>query len=288
MTLEEAARGAIVAGVDGSPDSEQALLWAAGQARLEQLPLTILHAYGPGPLTSPEIPVASFLATMRAHARAVVRHSREVVLEAEPELEVRAEVSLDDPRVALMDASRVAHLVVLGSRGSGPVASLLLGSTGTALIQHAACPVVVRRPHDPEDTGHGILVGIDGTDDSEPAVEWAFHHAELRGPSLTLLHTVFDGLPAGEVDPDEDRDQGLWRPVRDAAEAHGPRHPDVKLSLRVRRGLADEALLEAGQDLEMVVVGSHQRRSLLGLFDNNVPRGVLARAPRLVAVVPGS
>jgi len=63
-------------------------------------------------------------------------------------------------------------------------------------------------------------------------------------------------------------------------------HPAVEVHHQLRRGLPDEALVQAATDMDTVVVGTHVRRSVLGLLDLNVPKGVVEHAPCFVAVVP--
>src|SRR5690606_18269654 len=121
------------------------------------------------------------------------------------------------------------------------------------------CPVVVRRPHEDDEGGMGILVGTDGTRDSEPAVDWAFHQAALRRMPLTLVRTVFDGLPAGTVSPDEPGHEALLAQVDEVAQRFGRSHPHVDVHPRLERGLADEALARAASGMDMVVVGTHVR-----------------------------
>lgn len=286
MSLLDTCAEAVVVGVDGSDTAEQALDWATTQAALEKRPLTIVHAASLATLTGDDVDPATLMAAMRAEGRALVQGSAARVAEREPDLEVRSELVLTDARVALLEAAEAAHLIVVGSRGRGPVSSLLLGSVGVALSQHARCPVVVRRPHPPESAGEGIVVGTDATPHSDPAVEWAFGQAALRRTALTVVRTFFEAGPEGEVTESEGGYDELWAQLREVAGRFGPRFPDVEVRLRLRRGLADEALTQAAETVEMVVLGSHVRRSIFGLLDLDVPHGVLVHAPRYVAVVP--
>jgi len=286
MTLMDTCAEAVVAGVDGSETAEQALDWAATQAALERRPLAIVHAASLTTLTGDDVDPATLVAAMRAEGRALVQGSAARVAEREPEVEVRSEMVLTDARVALLEAAESAHLVVLGSRGRGPLSSLLLGSVGVALSQHARCPVVVRRPHPPESAGEGILVGTDATPHSDPAVEWAFGQAALRRTPLSIVRTFFEAGPQGEVAESDGGYDELWAQLREVADRFGRRFPDVEVRLRLRRGLADEALIRAADTAEMVVLGNHVRRSIFGLLDLDVPHGVLVHAPRYVAVVP--
>lgn len=287
MMSAEKAAGAVVVGVDGSEASLRALDWAAEQAVLEHRPLTMLHAASGWMLTAGDVDPTTYAEAMRAEGRAVVQGACAAIEERHSFLELRSDVILDDPRRVLLDASEHAYLLVVGSRGRGPIKSLLLGSVGVAVTHHAGCPVVVRRPHGVEAGGLGIVVGTDGMRHSEPAVDWAFHLAALRGMPLTLARTVFDGLPAGGVGLDERGNEGLRAQLHEVAEQFGRRHPPVEVSLRVQRGLPDEALATAASGMDMLVVGTHVRRSIFGLLDLDVTTRLVEHAPCYVAVVPG-
>jgi nucleotide-binding universal stress UspA family protein len=285
MGLTSKVDEAVVVGVDGSESSLQALDWAADQARLEDRPLTLVHVSTLGGLTSPETDSHTISAVMhaegrsvlqRAHARALAHHVRDL----------RSDLVMDDPRRALLEASRRAHLLVVGSRGRGPVASLLLGSVGTALSQHARCPVVVRRPGADAAGGAGVLVATDGLAHSEPAIAWASHLAVLRDRPLTVMRTVFDGRPAGPVATDDPAHEDVRAALREVAERLRRHQPALRVSERVERGLADEALVRVAAGMDVVVLGAHARRSVLDLRDLDVTTCVVEHAPGLVAVVP--
>jgi nucleotide-binding universal stress UspA family protein len=284
--VTEKAAGAVVVGVDGSDTSLHALEWAAEQAELEERPLTLVHAATLGDVTATDIAPATISSVLRAEGRTILAAACDRVRTSHEDLTLRSELCLDDPRTVLLEASRHAHLLVVGSRGRGPVKSLLLGSAGVYLTQHARCPVVVRRPSG-KTGGCGVLVGTDGLRHSEPAVDWAFRHAALRGMPLTLVRTVFDGLPAGEVRRDEPGHDELWHELDTTAAEAGRRHGPVEVTLRLERGLADEALLRVATGMDLVVVGGHVRRSVLGLLDLDVATSVVEKAPGFVAVVPG-
>lgn len=144
----------IVVGVDGSEGSQRALRWAADEARrrdttleavyvYEHTPSWQLYAYGEGPLGGigdAPLPTDDDDADTRAHdlldrAVAEVRTS---------DLDVHA-VTIEDRRPAkvLVERSRDADMLVIGSRGRGGFAGLLLGSVSQQCTQHATCPVVV-------------------------------------------------------------------------------------------------------------------------------------------------
>ena len=141
----------IVVGVDGSDHSKRALIWAMRQAAVQHVPLTAL-AVRPEPAR----PATGIYWGLRAypedsHNPDVVRKAVEQIVEqardeiGETSLQVTVNVVTGDPAEELINASRDADLVVVGSRGSGGFASLLMGSVSSKVTHHAACPVVVIR-----------------------------------------------------------------------------------------------------------------------------------------------
>ena len=99
-------------------------------------------------------------------------------LKRSPRLHVDARVLLETPEAALLDAAAGAHLLVVGSRGRGTLASLILGSVSVGVSAHAPCPVVVVRPEkasvgDAAYVGR-VVVGVDGSEVSVQALDFAF------------------------------------------------------------------------------------------------------------------
>ena len=141
----------IVVGVDGSDHSHHALIWAMRQAAGQHAPLTVL-AVRPDQVR----PVTGIY--WGAHAYAEDSHNPEVARKAIEEIveqarneigktapQVTVNVVTGDPAEELIKASRDADLVVVGSRGSGGFAALLMGSVSAKVTHHAASPVVVVR-----------------------------------------------------------------------------------------------------------------------------------------------
>ncbi len=275
MTGTRDARGpsdTVVVGVDGSAESLAAVDWAAEQARLEDRPLTIVHVATIGTLAAAHVDARTIAAVMQGEGRDVLaRAGARAARHRVPD--VRTDLRLDDPLTVLLHASRVAHLLVVGSRGRGPVAGLLLGSVGVALSRRTACPVVVHHaagtPQPPtHPTGGRVLVGLDGP--SDRVLEWGYQLAALRRLPMTVLGEQH--VPGPLADP------------RELARRWG-RQP-VPVSWRRERGNLDEALLRLGGDSDVIVLGSHLRHSVLGLLDRNAAPGVVERASCTVAVVP--
>ncbi|MGW4528287.1 universal stress protein [Amycolatopsis sp. NPDC004378] len=141
-------QGPVVAGVDGSPNSEQALAVAFEEASLRGAPLVAVHAWN-------DLTYEDTRGTARIPVDpAMLAEEEERLLgqrlagwgEKYPDVRVRREIVRDRPRHALLTASAEAQLVVVGSHGRGGFTGMLLGSTSQALVQHAQCPVLVVRP----------------------------------------------------------------------------------------------------------------------------------------------
>ena len=141
---------AVVVAVDGSPTADRALEWAARYASLEGRPLLSAHALGTigmpesAGLTPDSGPMfAAVYEQLYAEGEQVVEAAVQKVAAAYPDLVTTTVIEHRDPRQLLLGLAERASLVVMGSRGRGPVRTLLLGSVTSALAGHARCPVVV-------------------------------------------------------------------------------------------------------------------------------------------------
>ena len=139
----------IVVGVDGSPCARAALEFAAREAAMRKGRLRILCAW--------EIPPAVYVggfapgldqATIdgfREGAEAVAQEAVASARVLQPAIECGGEAVEGQPSEALLEEARGADLIVLGNRGHGGFASLLLGSVSHQVVQHAPCPVTIVR-----------------------------------------------------------------------------------------------------------------------------------------------
>ncbi|MEV0801574.1 universal stress protein [Kribbella sp. NPDC050281] len=138
------ATGRIVVGVDGSEISSEAIRFACQQAARRHIGITAVHAA----MTTRQHP------SLRVPAEIVDQIDWQLLAEAMeskrvlfPGIEVRTKLVHGHPAQALIDSSAGAELIVVGSRGRGGFAGMLLGSISQAVLQHAVCPVAVVRPH---------------------------------------------------------------------------------------------------------------------------------------------
>jgi nucleotide-binding universal stress UspA family protein len=137
----------IVVGVDGSDEGAAALAFAIEEAELRTLPLRVVCAWSIPAIEYPGgavVPTPDLVENAEEHANTVLREAaaavgRRVAVEAVAVPGAASEV--------LVEQAQGATLLVVGSRGHGAVASLLLGSVSTALAHHAPCPLTIVRPH---------------------------------------------------------------------------------------------------------------------------------------------
>ena len=147
MSVSSEARPKIVVGVDGSDSSYEALSWAAAQAEITGSEIEIVTAWEI-PNTYGWYPPYPEEYDPEADARRMLQAIAEKAAREHPGLKVDIRVMEGHPAPALIEASRNAQLLVVGSRGHGAFVEMLLGSVSQHCVSHCACPVVVvRHPH---------------------------------------------------------------------------------------------------------------------------------------------
>lgn len=285
----------ILVGVDGSPPSNVAIDWAAGEASMRKLPLTIVHVIeSPMVQMWPEVqapPPPEMTAQLEKNGQAILRDARRIAEEAvgEATIDVATEMMAAGVLSSLIDMSKEAEMVVVGCRGLGVIRRRLLGSVSAGLIRHAGCPVAVIHddgPSTPERATAPVVVGIDGSPASELATAIAFDEAARRGVQLVAVHAWSDfgvaELPGVE-----------WSDVEtEAAEALAERlagwqerYPDVTVQRVLVLDRPARQLVEQSEKAQLTVVGSHGRggfaRMLLGSVSTAVAES--ARTPVIVA-----
>ena len=218
----------------------RALSWAVEQSVAEHRTLTLVHSIHVG---SPAFMDAAIVyqqdaeTRLRAEGQQVLDDAVAEVERIAPGVEVEQVLRVMDPRAVLLELSRDAAMVVLGSRGRGQLRTLLLGSVGTALVRHAQCPVVVHRPGNPGLVRNGILVGVDASPESRIVLEFAYREASLRDLPLTLLHCGLDAhadamgaylVAESIVDPEAER-LALAEAIAGMAE----KYPEVRTTTEI-------------------------------------------------------
>lgn len=279
----------VVVGVDGSEDSLHALDWAAAEAARHHWTLRLVHAYQAPIAALPAMAVT--LPPPDEESRNVLDEARDRVARTHPELSVSTvQQEGPAPRV-LLDESEGARMLVVGREGLSRIAELVLGSVSLACAMHSRVPVAVipagwESPTPP----HGrIVVGVDGSENCQAAIQYAFQAAAERGAEFVAVYAWYlptrwpEGWPIGadmpDIEADVDRDLaesiGRWRekyprvPVRTVSEFN---HPTV-------------ALARHAAEADMVVIGGRGHGTITGALLGSVARSTLRQLDRPTVVV---
>ncbi|WP_377268042.1 universal stress protein [Peterkaempfera sp. SMS 1(5)a] len=279
----------VMVGVDGSPHSLRAVDWAADEAARRGTSLGLVHTslwdrYEPDPTDNDELAEAR---------RAVARLMAEAAGRAaarRPAVTVGTEVVADSPVPGLVEVGSRAALLVVGCRGRGGLAGVLLGSVCLQVAARSPCPVVVvRGTDDAVGRRHGrVVLGV-GDDARGLVAAFAFAQAQLWGSRLTVVRAWGSSagpLPTRGSAGSEAAEQDRYRALETAVAAAAAAHPAVGVELRPRHGGVPAALLEAAEGADLVVAGAAHRRHVLGPHPGPVAHALVQHAPCPVAVVP--
>ncbi|MFH5824793.1 universal stress protein [Georgenia sp. AZ-5] len=284
----------VVVGVDGSEASLAAVDWAIAEAKQTGWRLHVVCAYALPSFTAASLDggyAAMDDTAIQQGAQAVVDEA--VARTAGSGLVVTSSLETGDPAGVLVDLSREASMVVVGTRGGGGFTDRLLGTVSSALPAHAHCPTVVvpvrvNRTFTPV---RRIVVGVDGSESARVALRRAVDEAALWDAELTAVAAVPIATGAGAmawlpatVDRDEvlaDVREGLGVAV---ASAVGDR--PVRVRQHALDGNAAALMAEFSTAVELVVVGSRGRGGFAGLLLGSTSQAVLHHAASPVMVVP--
>jgi nucleotide-binding universal stress UspA family protein len=274
----------IVAGYDGSADAEQAVAWAAREARARGCELTVCLVreppyppYPAPPATTPQPGDAALHAGQEALARGLRVATDLIGADV-----VRPLVATGSPAAILCKCAASAEMTVLGSRGRDGLPELPLGSVSLKVAAHAPGRVVVVRGHwqpVPGQMPRPVVVGSDGSPGSQAAVQFAFEEAALRETCLVAVCALADdpGRLGGSGRLKADFQQIMSQEQR--------AHPDVVVNQQVCEGTARTTLLQAARDAQLLVLGARGRGGIPGMPLGSASVTLLSHAPCPVAIV---
>jgi nucleotide-binding universal stress UspA family protein len=284
----------LLVGVDGTEGSVEALRWAAHEAARRSWPLHVM--------TCAELPVAVeagligsggttglAMDSIVTDHEAVNQRAVDVARSFGLEVEVSGETVLGSPGYALVGAAHAEDLIVVGATAHPGRLADVLGSVATLITHRAHCPVVVVHGSDRRDALIGrIVVGVDGSDGSQAALDWAIDEAMRCDAELVLVHGwsyPYQGPRTGISEPRDDMRLDAMRTL----EACAFRVREIAPALRCHSIISEQspakALIDAGKDADLVVVGSRGHGGFAALLLGSVSRTVLQHAQVPVAIV---
>lgn len=272
----------IVVGVDGTPGSQTALRWAVEAARLRQLPLHVVLVADPPPATyhypySPPHAAETYMLQGPSPAHRTADDFERAMAYARDRLSADKVTGLHTPGRAvpvLLDASRDAAMIVVGSRGRTAITEALLGSVSATVASHASCPVVVIRGDDALEADRRVVVGLDGSKDAGYALDFAFTEAAVRKLPLQIIHCRPDTKRETGASDDEILARQLPK-LAGALHVFSDRYPEVYVSTSLLREDPATQLVEESLAAELLVVGSRGRGQITGLLLGSVSQHLL-------------
>ncbi|MEV4230387.1 universal stress protein [Streptomyces bobili] len=294
----------VVAGIDGSSESRAAAEWAAREAKLRGLPLTLVHVWQPVPEPMAQAPLLG-AETQQHWSERIPRETAEGLRLRHPGVEITQRQLTGTPADVLAEAAKDAELLVLGSRALSGLGGFLVGSVGLSVVAHTDVPVILVRAGEQAADEHvmdpagipsaaapyrPVVLGLDVEKPDDAVLAFAFEEAARRDTALHVVHAwtlapyyVYSLPAAPEIGVELGRQEaaalaGLLRPWR-------TKYPDVEVVEISRMGTAADRVLDASREASLVVVGRRIRRSPFGTHIGPVAHAVLHHSTAPVAVV---
>jgi nucleotide-binding universal stress UspA family protein len=279
----------IVVAVDGSDNNRRAVAWAAAEATATGSEVVLLHVVEDHLLPTPHLSIRS--SDLAAHD--LLADARQGIQHVVDERDVRTEVVTGSPVEVILEASRDARMLVVGKRGLGSFARVLVGSTSIAVAGRAKVPVAIV-PDDWERADHRpgpVVLGIDPHRPHHSPTHLAFSRARRLNVPLVAVHgwetpTLYSwdaGTVTGAVSQWEQEAHAEFDKVLDTWRE---RFPDVEVEAVHSHSHPAMAVLDAADRAQLLVLGRHTDGKLGGFAFGSVTRAVLHYSKCPVMVVP--
>jgi nucleotide-binding universal stress UspA family protein len=265
----------VLVGVDGTDANRHALAWAVGQARADRSEVLAVYAW--------HVPAMAYetAAFMEIDPQEMEKYAHDMVqgeldqLEEAPGVPIEVQAVNGQAHLVLRDLARQPDnkLVVVGTRGRGTAAGMVLGSVSHSLSHECPKPLVVVPGTGSPDVEH-IVVGVDGSEGAAVALQWAAAEARVRQAWLeAVIAYTSDSLRASAESAVHDAVEGLDT-------------DRLMIDLTVRKGRPAEVLLDRAEAADLLVVGTRGLGRARELFLGSVSHACVHRCPVAVAVIP--
>ena len=272
----------ILVGVDDTPESQLALHWAVEAAEARGSAVRVVRAYlnelsrwpalGVEGYVPPPMPLDKY----QHELDDAVRYVRD-------RLGYKGGsgwLANSDPANAILIEAAQAEMVVLGTRSRNKMSAAVLGSVSTSVAAKAPCPVVVVRGE--RRTGP-VVVGTDGSPDSDEALTFGFEEAARSGNELTVVYCWQPQIQHAASAASTHQLLTNW--LAESLAPYQEKFPTVKVKASVLEGRASARLVELSTSASLVVVGSRGRGGVAGLLLGSVSQSLLHHADSPVAIV---
>jgi nucleotide-binding universal stress UspA family protein len=286
---------AITVGLDGSPESLAAAHWAAEEAERRKLTLRLLHAW---PLLAPEPTHVPSEVDQNYWAKRIVHNARAELQARHPGLSIVGNLVADDALDALLQAASESEMVVLGSRGLGPVESYFLGDISMPVVARAEHPVVLVRAETHKEglqptpgTAGAVVVALKLHGPCEDLLEFGFVTAAARNVPLRAVHgrslPVHAYVPWGiDHDVTEEIAQDAQKELNQVLRPWREKFPGVQVVDVVRLESPAKAAVRDAESAGLLVVGRRKHHPPLAPRLGPVAQAAVHHARCPVAVVP--
>lgn len=282
-------RPRVLVGIDGSEDGLRAARFGIGRCLHTDGDLWLVNAVDDGVATGGWGIIYDPLILKEAGAAAVGQARELAIAEGIAAQRIRTEVAIGNPINVLGKFSKEAEILIVGRRASSGLERMFVGSTSTALVAAAHCPlVVISAASTPDPTGglRKITVAMGGSGDT--ALRWACQEARLRSARLDVVHiipyqptSVVSFLPATVAQEKQWEERVMTGMVQMVAPVQA-QFPDVEIKVRSQRGILTDELIEESAQVDLLVLGVKQRP---GVTLGGPIRAVLAHSSCPVALI---
>jgi nucleotide-binding universal stress UspA family protein len=279
----------VVVGVDGSEESLLAVEWAAMEANRHRLPLRIVSAPATAPrLHSFQVSPATIAGVLRGASARALRTAVTRAEEVAPGLGIATDLLSGPPALAVAGSGSGAAMLVVGARGAGGFAAMILGSVSRYAALRAACPVIVIRQANMA-VHQEVAVGVRDPQDTTEALTFAFEEATVRHADLMVVHAWYWfplRAPLHQEATDmrfhpEEISREASRSLSASLNRWREKYPEVRVRHDVIHGHPARVLANYSARADLVVIGRHGSPGI-----GSIQHALLDHVRGPVAIVP--